>query len=126
MTKIKELEKVISDAQISYYNGSAFLDDDEYDALVYELGCLDPKNKLLINIGAEPVEEWKKEKHLFPLGSLNKVNTPTEMTKWITENLKGKSVLVVEKLDGLSIGCQYENGKLIKALEAAAKVGKIS
>lgn len=113
--KIEELSKKISDAQTAYYNGSEIMDDDTYDALVYELGCLDPNHPLLSKVGAEGVDAWKKEKHLTPLGSLNKVNYPDEMSKWISSTLKDHEVLVVEKLDGLSIGCQYENGRLVHA-----------
>lgn len=114
--RIKELENKINQSQIAYYNGSSIIDDDEYDALIYELSVLDPKNKLLAIIGAEPTNEWKKEKHLFPLGSLNKVNMPSDMSEWISHNLLDKRVLVAEKLDGLSIGCQYDNGKLTKSI----------
>lgn len=113
--KIFELENKIKKAQDAYYNGSEIMSDDEYDALIYELGLLNPKSKLLAQVGADPTEEWKKEKHLTPLGSLNKVNYPHEMEKWISEALDNKKVLVVEKLDGLSIGLQFENSKIIKA-----------
>lgn len=113
---IKDLEKQISEAQVAYYNGSAIIDDDVYDALIYELSVLDSNNKLLNVVGADPVQEWKKEKHLIALGSLNKLNYQHEMTKWITDNLNGNEVLVSDKLDGLSIGCQYDNGKLVKAV----------
>ncbi len=116
MDKIKNLSDKIKKAQEAYYNGSEIISDDEYDALIYELSYLDPNNKLLSIIGSDPVEEWVKEKHISPLGSLNKVNFPNEMEKWIKETLNNKTVLVAEKLDGLSIGCQYENGHLVKAL----------
>lgn len=116
MQKIKDLELKIKEANTAYYNGAEIMSDDEYDALFYELSLLDPKNKLLLAIGADPVNEWTKEKHLFTLGSLNKINTTTEMSKWINENLSGKEVVVAEKLDGLSIGCQYDNGRLTKAI----------
>jgi DNA ligase (NAD+) len=114
--RIKELEKEISEAANAYYNGSEIISDDEYDALVYELNNLDPHNLLLTKVGSEPVSEWKKEKHLFSLGSLSKVNAPNEMENWINSHLANKEVLVSDKLDGLSIGCQYENGKLVKAI----------
>jgi DNA ligase (NAD+) len=114
--KIEELSKKISDAQTAYYNGSEIMDDDTYDALVYELGCLDPNHPLLSKVGADGVDAWKKEKHLTPLGSLNKVNYPDEMSKWLNNTLKNQDVLVVEKLDGLSIGCQYENGRLVRGV----------
>lgn len=116
MNQIINLSQKIKDAQIAYYNGSSIIDDDEYDALVYELQSLDPKNCVLLQIGASPTTEWKKEKHLYPLGSLEKVNTPTEMTNWINSNLYNQQTIVIEKLDGLSLGCQYEDGKLIKCI----------
>jgi DNA ligase (NAD+) len=115
MDKIKELEEKIKSAQIAYYNDSSIIEDDEYDALIYELSCLDKDNDLLKVVGAEPAaEEWIKTKHPFPLGSLFKVNTPQELQEWITKDLHGKSVLWSEKIDGLSIGCIYEDGNLIK------------
>ena len=114
--QITELSTQIKEAQQAYYNGSEIMGDDEYDALVYQLQQIDPSNKVLTTVGAEPTSEWVKEKHLIELGSLNKVNFPEEMTKWIAEKLNNQDVLVVEKLDGLSVGCQYEDGKLVKAL----------
>ena len=115
MDKLTNLIKSIDAAQMAYYNGASIIDDDEYDALVYELSNLDPTNDLLVKIGAEPVDGWKKDKHLIALGSLNKVNSPEEINDWITNSLNNEPVLVVEKLDGLSVGCQYKDGKLIKA-----------
>ena len=114
MDRIKELEEKITTASNAYYNGSQIIDDDEYDASVYELSCLDPKNILLVKVGSEPTTEWIKEKHLTPLGSLNKVNTEQEIKDWILDKLNGQSVLVSEKMDGLSVGLQYLNSKLIK------------
>ncbi len=116
MEQINKLEEQIIKAANAYYNGQEIISDDEYDALIYELSCLDPTNSLLSKVGAEPVTEWIKEPHLYSLGSLSKVNLPTEISAWILNTLSGRDVLVAEKLDGLSIGCQYENGKLIKAI----------
>lgn len=115
-SKIGELSSQILEAQHAYYNGSEIMSDDEYDALIYELADLDPDNSLLAKIGAEPVKEWKKEQHLIPLGSLNKVNYPHEMSEWLSNTLPDQKIVVVEKLDGLSIGLQYVDGKLVKAL----------
>jgi DNA ligase (NAD+) len=111
--RVKELTEQIIKASEAYYNNASILDDDEFDALIYELSNLDPKNSLLVKVGAEPVAEWKKAKHLTVLGSLNKVNTPNEMTKWIADTANNHSVIVVEKMDGLSIGLQYQQGKLV-------------
>jgi len=115
-SKIYKLSEQIKEAQNAYYNGSEIISDDEYDALIYELTCFDPSNQLLSKVGSDPSEQWVKEKHLHSLGSLNKVNFPNEMTKWIEETLCGKDVIVLDKLDGLSIGCQYTDGKLTKAV----------
>lgn len=117
MNKIPELEQQIKQAQDAYYNGEEILSDDEYDALVYELSTLDPTNKLLSKIGADATsKEWKKAKHLFPLGSLNKLNYPNEMDDWFENDISKNTAVVVEKLDGLSLGCQYDDGKLVKAI----------
>lgn len=116
MSKISKLEASIKEAQIAYYNGSEIISDDEYDALIYELIQLNPNHPLIIQIGAQIINEWKKEKHLYPLGSLNKVNSPEDMEEWIVSVAKNEEVFVTEKLDGLSIGCQYEDGGLIHAI----------
>ena len=118
MNKIKELEEKIRQANELYYNGVPSITDDEFDSLMYELSILDPKNTLLSKTGVDPVSsgsEWIKEKHLIDLGSLDKVNYPSEMEKWVANTLQNNATLVSEKLDGLSIGLQYDNGKLNKA-----------
>lgn len=116
MSNIASLEKEIRQARTDYYNSVAIMSDAEYDALVDELTVLDPKNPLLQEVGAEPTSQWIKEKHLHPLGSLNKANTLEDIESWYAKYSKNHSVVVVEKLDGLSIGAQYENGKLVKAI----------
>jgi DNA ligase (NAD+) len=113
--RIQQLETLIAQADTAYHNGSEIMSDDEYDALKYELANLDPANLLLTKVGAEPNAEWTKEKHLIPLGSLNKVNYPEEMSRWLTNTLGKRQVVVVEKLDGLSLGLQYVDGKLVAA-----------
>lgn len=115
MNEIKNLQKKIHQAKLDYYNGEASITDEVYDALFEELKALDPKNPELFSVGAEPTKEWHKVKHIYPLGSLNKVNNESDMSKWIFSTLKTHDLLVAEKLDGLSIGLQYEDGALVKA-----------
>ncbi len=117
MSKNKsDLRDKISKAQAAYHNGEAIISDDEYDALIYELSLIDPNDDVLLNVGSEPTsKEWTKLKHPQPLGSLNKVNLPSEMSAWINKNLKNKPVVVMDKLDGLSIGCHYVNDELVSA-----------
>lgn len=116
MQETKTLADTIATAKTAYYNGTALISDDEYDLLVEELLVLDPTNKLITEVGTEPTQEWKKAKHLFPLGSLNKLNSFSELEDWAAKYASGKEICLVEKLDGLSIGAEYHDGKLVKAI----------
>lgn len=115
--RIKELETKIFQARNDYYNGQPTVSDKIYDAWVDELRTLDPTNKAVTAIGS-PVapSEWQKAKHQIPMGSLNKVNTPAEMTEWVAEMAKDDKLFVTEKLDGLSIEVIYDNGSLHQAI----------
>lgn len=86
MKKIKELEEKVLQAKEAYYNlNEPIMSDEEFDSLVDELKALDPTNKAVTSIGAIVSSEWKKAKHLIPMGSLDKVNTPEELEKWCDE-----------------------------------------
>lgn len=76
-----------------------------------------PTSKAVTNIGA-PIapSEWKKAKHQIPMGSLNKVNLPEELSKWADDVAKGDALFVTEKLDGISIEVVYEDGNLTQAI----------
>jgi DNA ligase (NAD+) len=120
-SRIKELETKIFKARDDYYNGTPTVSDKVYDAWVDELRTLDPTNRAITAIGSPVVpSEWKKAKHQIPMGSLNKVNTPEELSKWTEDTLEqvdpdGK-LLITEKLDGISIEVIYENGSLHQAI----------
>lgn len=114
--QVKNLIKKINEAKTAYYNGTSIISDEEYDALIDQLTKLNPEHPLLKEVGAEPTTEWVKEKHLFPLGSLNKANNFEEICNWYEKYSNNIDIIVVEKLDGLSIGAQYDNGILTKAI----------
>lgn len=116
--RIQELEQRILKARDAYYNnGNITMSDQAYDALVDELKNLDPTNQAITMIGA-PIRptEWKKAKHQIPMGSLDKVNTPEELTKWANDVAPSEKFFVMDKLDGISIELIYENSKLVSAL----------
>jgi DNA ligase (NAD+) len=115
--RIKELETKIIQARNDYYNGSAKVSDKVYDAWVDELRVLDASNKAVTAVGAPVVpSEWQKAKHQIPMGSLDKVNTPPELTKWADDMAGNDALFITEKLDGLSIEVIYENGCLVQAI----------
>jgi DNA ligase (NAD+) len=114
--RIIHLANKINKARNDYYNDKSQISDFEYDLLLDELTNIDPENSAITSIGSPAISsEWKKEKHTYPLGSLNKVNTPEELQSWYDDKIK-KDIVFMEKLDGLSIGLQYEDGKLTKAI----------
>jgi DNA ligase (NAD+) len=116
MNRIQELHDKIMKARNDYYNNQPQISDKVYDALIDELKVLDPTNKAVTSIGAPVISsEWKKVKHQIPMGSLDKVNSPIELNKWAIPH-KNEELFVCDKLDGLSLNCVYENGKLVDAI----------
>lgn len=123
--RIKELEGLLAKAQNDYYNGTPTISDEVYDAWKDELSDLNAVSYYLKAVGAPPVSEWVKVKHLHQMGSLNKVNTLEEMSEWITSYAPGEELLVSEKLDGISVSVRYVNGKLTQALTRGdGKIGE--
>jgi DNA ligase (NAD+) len=115
--RIDELAEKIFKARDDYYNGIATVSDKIFDAWVDELRLLDPKHKAVTSVGAPVVpSEWKKAKHQIPMGSLDKVNLPSELTKWSHDMAGDEKLFVTEKLDGLSIEVIYEDGVLQQAI----------
>lgn len=117
ISRIKKLETDILKARDDYYNGQPTVSDKVFDAWIAELKTLDPNNKAITSVGA-PVNasEWKKATHQIPMGSLDKVNTPIELSKWVDDTAPNEKLLVIEKLDGLSIEVIYENGSLSQGI----------
>lgn len=112
--RIKELEKLITQARHDYYNEQSTISDQEFDALVDELEELDPNNKAVTSIGAPVVSEWKKVSHPVFCGSLNKINSEDQLRKFVKDNYI-EEIFIAEKLDGISILTTWENGKLVLA-----------
>lgn len=113
---IVDLEVAIIAARDAYYNSESEVSDAEYDAWCDELTKLKPDSKALTQIGAPSTSEWAKMTHPSPLGSLEKFNTPEEVADWVATKLNNGKVIVSEKLDGISIGCIYETGKLVAGI----------
>jgi len=115
-TKIADLTKRVIAAREAYYNGKPIMSDAAFDTIFDELKKLAPKSKAITAIGAPVKSEWKKCKHDIPMGSLDKVQNPTEMKEWVSTVSKKEPLFVTEKLDGFSIELVYDEGKLIRAV----------
>ena len=128
--RIDELASLLRKYKDAYYNGQPLVSDAAYDALEDELRDLDPGHALLQTVGApvrDPaVTQWEKARHAIPMGSLNKAVSEAELRQWaaLCEKLGAESelepisrdLLVTEKLDGLSLAVNYENGQLVEAI----------
>jgi len=115
--RVQTLAVLINKARLDYYNNQPTVSDKVYDAWCDELRILDPINKAVTAVGASVLASaWVKAKHQIPMGSLNKVNTPAEFAKWVTDVAYNEKLFVTQKLDGLSIELIYEGGLLTQAI----------
>jgi len=100
--------------------------DAEYDALMRELISLEKQHPELITpdsptqrVGAEPLPEFTKVEHPYPMTSLADAFSTDEVEAWlerVRRLLPDEAHLefVVEpKIDGLAVALTYENGILI-------------
>ena len=101
-----------------YYNLNApTISDQEYDELFDELTRLEQvtgiqmANSPTQTVGYSPVSELPKTTHRIPLLSLDKEKRSSALLDFIGNQL----VLLMLKLDGLTIKLTYENGTLVEA-----------
>ena len=62
---------------------------------------------------------WTKARHTMPMGSLNKAKGMDPFSSWLTgcgAEVGRKTLFVSDKLDGISIGMYYVDGKLVQAI----------
>ena len=114
MTRIEELEKLITKYQKSYYDGEGEISDADFDKLWDELKELDPANPILHKVGADS-GNFAKAHHVMPMGSQEKAANPEQFLAWAVKH-NYDEYLVEYKLDGASLELQYENGYLVRAV----------
>lgn len=113
--RIKYLSKKIIKARQSYYNGQPEVSDKTFDAWYDELKKLAPDHPAVTGVGALPVSEWPKVNHAVPMQSLNKAQNPDDIKDWAIKDCNNESdFIITEKLDGISVSLEYNNGKLIQ------------
>jgi DNA ligase (NAD+) len=111
------IASAITEARAAYYAGTPSMTDAEFDALENQLRALDPNHPVLGGVGATPSSGWAKVSHKTPMGSLNKAQNESDMLHWFQTTVgNSPEVVVVDKLDGISISLRYDNGSLTQAV----------
>ncbi|MBN2558784.1 MAG: NAD-dependent DNA ligase LigA [Clostridia bacterium] len=121
-------EKRISELreQLNYHNyrynvlDDPVISDMEYDRLLRELEELEARHPEMDSpdsptkrIGGEPMKGFRKVVHEVPMLSLNDVFSMEELVQFdarIARTLDSYEYVVEQKIDGLSVSLEYENG----------------
>ena len=115
--RIEYLAEAVRYHRELYYNHSApEISDSEFDAMWDELTKLDPDNKVLHEVGPEPLPGTVKVEHLFPMRSLDKGISDEDIIHFVTQStFGGKRYLAQPKLDGSALSLEYIAGNLHRA-----------
>ncbi|WP_141718108.1 NAD-dependent DNA ligase LigA [Nocardia altamirensis] len=119
--RIQELADRIVALRDAYYQGSPLVADAEYDAIEDELrGLIEanpdlaPDPNPLDEVGA-PAVLHAPIRHSRPMLSLEKATKPEQVVAFFGR-FPGQSVVVMPKLDGLSLALVFEDGRLARAV----------
>src|ERR671922_712143 len=119
--RIQELARRIEELRDTYYRGEPLVADADYDALEDELRALiaahpehTPEPNPLDRVGA-PAVLHAPVRHSRPMLSLEKATTPEQVAAFF-DRFPGQPVVVMPKLDGLSLALVYEGGRLARAI----------
>ena len=117
--KIKQLTSQLNMYRNEYYNNSnSVISDYEYDQLFDELKALEDSTGFYMSnspthtVGYPVNSKFNKVVHKEPLLSLDKTQDMVEFIKFCSKS----EVLLMHKLDGLTIQLTYDNGELIQAV----------
>ena len=101
-----------------YYNSNApSVSDEVYDRMYDELAALEKETGIWMadspthTVGFQAVSALKKTNHPIPLLSLDKTKSVEELVSFAGEH----QILLMLKLDGLTVKLTYEDGKLAEA-----------
>ncbi|NUT91526.1 MAG: NAD-dependent DNA ligase LigA [Saccharothrix sp.] len=119
--RIQELADQVVVLRDAYYRGSPKVADAEYDAIEDELRELvaahpefAPDPNPLDQVGA-PAVLHAPVRHSRPMLSLEKATKPEQVAAFF-DRFPGQPVVVMPKLDGLSLAVVYEDGRLARAV----------
>lgn len=116
--QIQTLTARLNQYRDEYYNKNApSISDEDYDRLFDELAALEKgtgirmANSPTQTVGYPAVSALEKTTHPIPLLSLDKTKDPAALLGFIGE----QQILLMLKLDGLTLKLTYENGQLVQA-----------
>jgi DNA ligase (NAD+) len=119
--RISELADRVTALRDAYYQGAPLVADAEYDAVEDELRGLIAANPELAP-DPNPLEQvggpsvlHAPVRHSRPMLSLEKANRPEQVVAFF-DRFPGQPVVVMPKLDGLSLALVYEDGRLSQAI----------
>lgn len=116
--RVHHLTTILNRYRHEYYNLNApTVEDQVYDRLFDELAALEKETGIRMGnsptqtVGYPAVSKLEKTTHAIPLLSLDKTKSSEELLAFMGE----QGVLLMLKLDGLTIKLTYENGVLQEA-----------
>lgn len=116
--KVQALTAQLNRYRDEYYNGNApSVSDAVYDRMYDELALLEMETGIWMTdsptrtVGFEAVSGLEKTGHPIPLLSLEKTKSVEELVFFAGEH----QILLMLKLDGLTVKLTYEDGKLLEA-----------
>ncbi|MFE3546398.1 NAD-dependent DNA ligase LigA [Nocardia sp. NPDC059177] len=119
--RIQELADRVVALRDAYYQGAPLVADAEFDAIEDELRELidahpelTPDPNPLEQVGA-PAVLHAPIRHARPMLSLEKATKPEQVAAFF-DRFPGQPVVVMPKLDGLSLSLVFEDGRLLRAV----------
>jgi DNA ligase (NAD+) len=115
--KIINLVNYLNECTKAYDEGKPLITDREWDDLYFQLEQLEKEAGLILSnsptqsISFEVVNELQKVEHDHKMLSLEKTKSADEVLTFC----KGKQILAMCKMDGLTCSLTYENGELVSA-----------
>lgn len=114
---MEELIKQLNEYTKLYEEGNPIISDKEWDDLYFKLKKLEEENGFSLpnsptqTIPFEVVSKLNKVEHSHPMLSLDKTKDMDEILNFG----KGKDMIIMSKMDGLTMSLTYENGILVRA-----------
>src|SRR5215207_4231606 len=119
--RIDDLAGRIVALRDAYYRGEPLVADADYDALEDELrGLIEEHPELApdpnpLEVVGAPSVLHAPVRHSRPMLSLEKATSPVQVVAFF-DRFPGQPVVVMPKLDGLSLALVYEDGRLARAV----------